>query len=277
MMGSKVGSIAINGTDNILISSFIGLSIVGIYSNYALIFTSVTSILNQFINAVSSSIGNFVFSKDVSKINLIYKRHDYVNFVVTMYATVMLITLINPFISLWIGDNFKLSDTIVVLLGINFMLNQLRQTNITFISAYGLYGKVGMKSVFEAILNLGISLVMIIIFNFGIVGIIGANIFSNLLINVWYEPFIVYKYGIKSYGLSTYFLKYFTKCVQIVIISLISLWASRFITTIGLSEFIFLFVAVTIFVTIMIFLLTRCSNEYSYFKFFLIRKIGKIK
>lgn len=54
----KIGSLALNSTDNIIISSFVGVVAVGIYSNYLLLQTSVSSLLSTVFSNLTASIGN---------------------------------------------------------------------------------------------------------------------------------------------------------------------------------------------------------------------------
>ena len=43
----KIASVAFDGTDNIFISTFVGVASVGIISNYTLILSTINSLLNQ--------------------------------------------------------------------------------------------------------------------------------------------------------------------------------------------------------------------------------------
>ena len=56
----KVGSVVTNGTDNMVISKFLGLVPVGIYSNYILVTKSLNNVVSQLFIAITSSIGNLV-------------------------------------------------------------------------------------------------------------------------------------------------------------------------------------------------------------------------
>ena len=58
LMIYKVGTLALNSTDNILISTFVGIVKVGLYSNYTLISTSVTNVLSTIFGNLTASIGN---------------------------------------------------------------------------------------------------------------------------------------------------------------------------------------------------------------------------
>lgn len=47
MLMHKLGNVVVNNTDNLLISSFVGVISVGIYSNYFLLIGSVRQVLDQ--------------------------------------------------------------------------------------------------------------------------------------------------------------------------------------------------------------------------------------
>src|SRR5690554_245419 len=54
----KFGSVVLNGTDNIIISSLIGITAVGLNSNYVLIISAITAIVGQIMNSFTASVGN---------------------------------------------------------------------------------------------------------------------------------------------------------------------------------------------------------------------------
>lgn len=196
MIGSKVGEVSLSASDNIIMSSFIGLHIVGLYSNYVLIINSISMMLMQLVGSVSASIGNFaVSSKSKQEQYQLMKRHLFVNSAVTIAFSSCLIGLLNPFIILWIGKAYTLSPVLIILMVINFLVIAIRQTPVTFIASYGLFRKIGIKSVIEACTNVGLSLWFVVGYNMGVEGVLLGTLSSNLLINLFYEPFVVIKYG----------------------------------------------------------------------------------
>ena len=54
----KFGGVIMNGTDNILISSLVNVSTVGLSSNYTLIINSIKAIIVSALNGVTASVGN---------------------------------------------------------------------------------------------------------------------------------------------------------------------------------------------------------------------------
>ena len=57
MMFHRIGSVAVTGTDNIIIAQ-ISMAVLGLYSNYTLIVGTIRTVLSQVFNAVTASVGN---------------------------------------------------------------------------------------------------------------------------------------------------------------------------------------------------------------------------
>ena len=63
----NIGGFCVFGTDNILISSFISLATVGIYSNYTMIIGQLSSLLSQTLNGIGAGVGNLVATESKEK------------------------------------------------------------------------------------------------------------------------------------------------------------------------------------------------------------------
>ena len=68
MMFHKIGGMIVNSTDNIILSKFVGITTVGIYSNYYMIINGLELIINQIFDAVIASVGNLGASENEKKI-----------------------------------------------------------------------------------------------------------------------------------------------------------------------------------------------------------------
>lgn len=219
MIGSKFGEIALSASDNIIMSMFIGLSTVGIYSNYVLLVNSISTLLMQFVGSVSANIGNFAVDvKDKLRQYQLLEKHLFVNSLITTIASACLISLLNPFIILWIGNRYILSSFVVNLIVLNFVITSLRQTPITFISSYGLFKRIGLKSIIEAAVNVCFSIFLVAKLHMGVEGVLIGTLISNITTNLFYEPFVVIKYGIniKKYKL---FIKRYLFSITVAIFS----------------------------------------------------------
>ena len=197
MVSSKIGGVVVFGTDNIIISSFIGLAAVGRFSNYTLVLNGVNAIIGQLVNAVTPSIGNFKIEKNkTEQVNLFY-QYTQLNAYIVLFSAVVLSLLFPSFIRIWIGTEYQLSNSLTTIIVLGFFINGLRNSNLNFMNAYGTFWEMRYKSIWEAILNLFLSLILIRYTNLGIGAVVLGTVGANLLINAWWEPLIVLKYGIK--------------------------------------------------------------------------------
>lgn len=210
-MSSKLGGVIVMGTDNILISGFVGLTAVGIYSNYSLIVVSVQNLCKQITNSITASLGNFAVSGDKSRAGSLYSNHLFINHTLIYFFSTIMFSVINPFVSLWVGEDYTLPLLTVILVMINFVIQVYRNTNIVFIESFGLYWQQRYKPIIEAGMNLFVSLALLIIFKLGINGVLLGTIISSIGFVFWFELYIVSRYALRQ-NMSTNifrYLKYF--------------------------------------------------------------------
>src|SRR5699024_2231503 len=122
-----------------------------------------------------------------------------------------------------------------IVIVINYFIDQLRQTNITFTSAYGLFVPNGKKSVLEAILNLSFSYTLLVFFKLGISGVLLGTIITNIILNSWWEPWLIYKRGFKfqSSFIRFYFVFYLKHTILLFLLGsftyVVILWLDNYI------------------------------------------------
>lgn len=269
----KVGDYAVNGTDNILISSIINISATGIYANYLSITSIFRNLIGSVISSTTASFGNLNVLEDSSTKKNVF---NLVNFLCCFSTGLILVGLyfcFNLFVSMWIGNKFLLSNLSIIVICINFYLNCIMLPITAVKNSAGLYYIDRHIPVIRAIINLVIS----IIFGkmFGIVGILlGTTISSILTVNVT-KPYIIYKYVFKSSCIE-YFMK-IAKNIFVITLSIIS--ASYIIQffTINSALYKFLiygFISVIIYIIFFIAIYYK-SIEFNYFKNNLLNKFRK--
>jgi len=201
----KVGGIAVFSTSNIIISKFVGLTAVGLYSNYYLIINSIQGISGQIFSALTASVGNLVSLETAEKKVDIFKKLNFLTAWLAFYICIGLYVMLNPLIDLWLGHHFIFTNDILFIMVLNFYITFMRKPVQTFKDALGLFWNDRYKPLAETIINLtsGIILVQYL----GIVGALLAMTISSVLAPCWVEPYVVMRYGIK-YPLQKYFAWY---------------------------------------------------------------------
>lgn len=207
-IASKIGSIVVNGTDNILISKFIGLGTVGLYSNYSMIVAGVTTVLSQILNSVIASFGNLGVAEANNKKKQIslFNQFVYFNAFFVFFAGLAMFGIFQPFIHIWLGPKYQLTDTTLIIIVINFVLAQFRPA-LFLINAYGLFWGYRYKSIVESIVNFGLSLYLVTNTNLGVSGVLLGTIIGNIIVNSWWDPLILFT-GAYKIGISKYYAKF---------------------------------------------------------------------
>ncbi len=202
----KIGAAVVFSTDNILVSTFLGVAILGVYSNYALIISTISTFIGLISNAMKASAGDLVAS---TSIDYVYERYKKTNFIFEYFSsmtTICLVTLLQPFILKWTGDTQYLLDfSTVVLLCLSYYLSTMRGGVGLYKEAAGLFWQDRWKPIAESVVNLGVSIGLAYVM--GINGIVVGTIVSTLIAPFWVEPHVLYKYYFKK-SVKSYFLRY---------------------------------------------------------------------
>lgn len=260
MVLHKVGSVVVNGTDNIIISKFVGLLSVGLYSNYWLIISSIHAVYNQGFLSLTASIGNLGVTESKEKSLDVFKKVYFVNYWIYSFSTVSLLILINPFISIWLSNEYLLPRSTIILLVVNFYLTGMRTGVNIFKNSFGLFWNDRYKPLIESIINITASLLLVR--KWGIDGVLMGTIISTVTTSLWIEPYVLFKYGFEK-KVTNYFKIYFKYILATICISAIVLCVSMNINQAQHIDFI---IRVAICLTIPNFLITIAFFRTSEFR-----------
>lgn len=220
MIGHNLGGIVLTSTDNIVISKFVGIVEVGLYSNYTLLLNAVTALLNQAFSALTASVGNLlVEGTEKGKEDTFYMVY-FVNFYFYAFAATALYCLLNPFIQLWLGQEYLFSYVAVAIMVLNFYATGIRQTCIVFKSTAGLFLQDVYKPYVEVVVNLVIS--VILVQNYGIVGVLIGTLISTIFVVTWIEPVVLFKYGFQKSP-----WKYFARYILYAVVTLVCVFGTQ--------------------------------------------------
>ncbi len=196
MFQHRVGGTVLNSTDNLLISKFIGLTFCGFYNTFKMIIRVMNSFLNQFFNAMISSVGNLTVSESKETSYCTFKYLHFLSFWVYTFCTIGFVELANPVILVVFGDDkYTFGFPTVLMIGLNFYVVGIRKVPLTFKEAMGLLWHDRHKPIIEAVLNVIVSIALIP--SMGIAGILMGTIVSMVLTSLWVEPYVLFKHGFR--------------------------------------------------------------------------------
>lgn len=267
----KLGSVIVSGTDNILITKYVGLVATGQYSNYVLLTTTVRTFYLQIINPLTASVGNLIATENREKCYDLFRKILFLNSYIAVFCATCLLGLSNSFIYLFWGHDSILPMTTVYLIMLVFYINCIRKSAEMYIDTVGLFWQIKWKSVIEAIINLVVSIFCAAQLKMGITGVLIGTLVSDVATNLWWEPFVVYKYFFEK-PLYLYFIDYVRYFVAFIV-SVGIVFAANNIVAISFTGFIIKAVVAAIVPNLVMILFFGRTKEFEYF-LNLAKKIG---
>lgn len=210
----KLGDYAVNGTDNIIISAFVSVTVVGLYSNYLLVITAVNTFLLLIFDSATASFGNLIAQETRGKSLEVFKVFNFLGFWIFGWATVCFYNLLNPFISLWIGNSYLIEQAIINIVLLNYYLVGMRVPLGVVKTAAGVYAQDRYVPLIQAAVNLTFSIILVQYW--GLAGVFAGTVISSVAVVCWYRPLVVYKHVFQT-SVKQYFIHYFCYALVVVI------------------------------------------------------------
>lgn len=210
----NIGVFLIFGTDNIIISSFVSVTAVGLYSNYHMLIEIFRTFSYQIFNNIYHSVGNLVANESKEKVYQIFKVTMFLNFWLYSLFSILMCILIEPFISLWIGSDYLLGSSILIVLITLFYERGMRNSISTVKTTAGIFHEDRFAPLIQALINLVCSIILVKYI--GMIGVFLGTLISTVLVPFWTTPFLVYK-RFFMISIWDYYKKYcFYTCMAIV-------------------------------------------------------------
>lgn len=222
---TKIGSVIINSADTIVISSFLGLTMLAIYQNYFYIITAVLGLLSIIFASCTAGIGNSLIVESKEKNYNDLKKLTFIIAWLTGWCTVCLLCLLQPFMEIWVGKDLMLGFFAVICLCSYFYIFEITCLLNLFKDAAGIWHEDRFRPLLTGIFNLGLNLLSI---NYiGIYGVILSTVISLVLMGV---PWLLYNIFTVLFKRSAkyYILKLIKYLIITVIASLITFYVCTF-------------------------------------------------
>lgn len=191
LLMNKLGSVMVNNTDNLLLSSMVGVAAAGCYSNYYLVIGSVGQVLNQIFQGLTASVGNLGVTGSREHIKTVFETLFFIDQWIYGFAAVSLYELLNPFVEISFGSQYLFDHRIVFVLCLNFWITGMQQAVYLYRDALGLFWYDRYRSIAEAVLNLVMSILLA--WKFGTIGVFLGTLAGMVGISLWVEPVILYR------------------------------------------------------------------------------------
>lgn len=197
----------------LLMYKFTSLTIISYYGNYMLVVGKIGAILAMVFGSTGAAVGNLLASGDKENIKKVFWELIDSRLCISWIGLFSLYFLIQPFISVWLGPKYLLSNTILTLLIIQQAINMNRSTVDSFLSGNGQFKDI-WAPIAEGIL---LFLTAYGLGNlWGIEGVLTSIIIAqSIFIGIW-KPYFLFQIGLKL-SWKDYFIPYARRFFLLVI------------------------------------------------------------
>ena len=206
MFMHKIGDVIFGTVDNLVISSIIGVIVLGYYSNYLLILTSMNEVLKLFIIPLTSVIGHMGVNASPEEKNSYFRFFYGANFILGIVFYLGYFSICSDFVKICFGEGLSIDQNIIIIMTITYFIQFMRQSASVFKDSFGLFYKDRWLAIIASLINVALSIAFA--FWLGIIGVLLATIIIDLLLYHVIEPFILYKYAFNKKPVGYYLTNY---------------------------------------------------------------------
>lgn len=183
-------------TTSLIISSFISVSITGLYSNYTLITQSVLNVMNALSGAIQPSVGHMFIAGDKEKDYRALRQLSFLFFLITALVASCLYSLITPFVTdIWLTEQYRLDTGITLFCVMSCCLLILGLPLALIMNVSGLFEKERNLSILTAVINL--LLALLLVKPLGIIGVLIGSCCAYIL-QLLFRAYYFFRYYLKK-------------------------------------------------------------------------------
>lgn len=191
----KISFFVQSQTTPFLIYAFVSLKIVAFYGNYMSVIQKAHLLVDAVLGSTYASVGNLIASEDKNQIKKIFHELTAIRFFIAGLFAFLIFHFVESFISLWLGSEYVLGQTFLVLILIDLFISQYRGATDQFLSGYGLF-----KDTWAPIAEASIFFTTAIIggYIWQLNGVLLGSILSKFIIVGIWKPYFLYHEGFKE-------------------------------------------------------------------------------
>ena len=187
----SIANIIHDNTDVMILTVFTNAKVISVYTVYYLVIGKVKMLMRTFTNGLEAAFGNIWAKGEINTLNTRFQQYELVmySFVAIVFSCVGM--LIVPFIMLYtkgIHDIEYERWGLAVLITIAEAMFCIRQPYLTMVQACGFYQETKNGAIFEAVINLSVSLLLVR--SLGISGVVIGTLIANIFRTVQYALFV---------------------------------------------------------------------------------------
>lgn len=258
LIGEKIGATVLLSTDTIVISSTLGLTAVACYNNYYMIISAVRNLVMVIFESIRPSVGNSMVTESLEKNYKDFNKISSLFVWISGFCSISMICLFQPFMRIWVGEEYLLSKVTVIMFGIYFFGWKMLDVLVLYRDAAGMwwYGK-SRPYVVSALNILGD---ILLVHFFGLDGVVFATLFTSVCMSYPWLLGILFKRYFKGKPWD-YLKRLGIQCLSVAVACLLTyLLCYRVVIGYSFAKFV-IRAAICVIVPNLIFMLTIGRNK----------------
>lgn len=257
---SKIGSVIYDSVDTIVISAFLGMTVLAIYQNYFFIVTAIAGFITVIFTSCTAGIGNSLIVESKEKNFIDLKKFSFLICWISGFCASCMLCLYQPFMELWAGTELMLDFKAVVCFVVYFYIRQLNSLLNLYKDASGIWHDDRFRPLCAAMTNLILNLTFV---NFwGIYGILLSTVIAILFVGI---PWLLHNIFslIFDYNQLKPYLKLLLKCVSgSFVICMITCYLCSFIQSSLIVTIFFRLIICCCFTNLLFYFVFRKDAEF---------------
>ena len=179
---SKLSATVFDSADTLVVSAFMGLTVLAVYQNYYFVITALRMMLIVILNACMAGVGNKLVMesreanyRDLEKISLLFSW-------LLGVSSSMLLCAVQPFMNIWMGGENLLSFGLVLCFVVYYYSMGANKLINMFKDAAGIWRIDRWRPLTAALVNLGLNLATVRWL--GLYGVLLSSVFSIVVIQI---------------------------------------------------------------------------------------------
>lgn len=261
LITNKIGSTITLSADSIVISSFLGLSVLAIYQNYFYIISSIIAFIYILYQSCLAGIGNSLVMEKAEKN---FDDFNTMTFIVVWIVTICsssFLCLFQPFMKIWMGDELLLSYPIVICFVIYFYAFEIEQLIGTYKDAAGIWYEDRFRPLITALINLAMNIILVQYI--GLYGVILSTVFSLIIVGIPWITYNLFKYVFKGEDPMKYLIKLVKYALTSTIVIFIPVFICMQIENLGIVTLVIKLIICIVMTNVLYFIVYFKSKEFN--------------
>ena len=209
-----------NSLDSIILSAYLGLTVVAIYNNYYYIYSALYGVMLDVCDAMSARIGNSIVTESIEKNYNNLQNFSFLMAWIAGWFSICMLCIYQPFMEIWMGKELMLSDFNMMLFCIYFYAINMNNIRNQYIIGTGIWWKLKYSNIAEAFGNVILNLVLGKLF--GITGIIVATIITIFVFNFLWRTVVLFKIYFSGMSLGEFLRNHFYWIICVAVSAVIT-------------------------------------------------------